>query len=177
MFFENKGLEFINIVSILRDPNIVKSLPLLNFLRQWLLMVPPVSTKFFNFNKFVNSLDLDLFLTNPDSLSRKCNNYPVADTYHKHIVTGDLQIIRNIVLRKLFIKGPKYREVRPINLEKAKHCKLKGFDNCISRWYYKSGVDKSFFLEWTNNVKVKIDKRMSHLANKLYTDKHRDYLR
>ena len=67
---------------------------------------PPISTKFFNFNKFVNNLDLDLFLTNPDSLPCKCNNSPFVDRYHKHIVTGDLRIIKNNALRKPFIKGP-----------------------------------------------------------------------
>ena len=72
-------------------------------------LTQPISTKFFNFNGFVNNLDLDLFLTNPDSLPCKCNNSPFADRHHKHIVTGDLRIIRNNVLRKLFIKGPKYR--------------------------------------------------------------------
>ena len=29
-----------------------------------------------------------------------------------------------------------------------------------------------FILEWTNNAKVKIDERMSHLTNKLYTNKY-----
>ena len=91
-------------------------------------------------------------------------------------MTGDLRIIRNNVLRKLFNKGPKYREVRATNLEKAKRCILDGLDNCISSWCYKNGVDKSFFLEWTNNFKVKIHERMSHLTNKLYTNKHRDCL-
>ena len=134
-------------------------------------LTPPISSKFFNFNKFVNNLDLDLSLTNPDSLPCKCNNSPFVDKYHKHIVTGDLQIIKNNALRKLFIKGPKYREVRPINLEKAKRCILEGLHNCISSWCYKNGVDKSFFLEWTNNVNVKIDERMSHLTNKLYKNK------
>ena len=74
-------------------------------------------------------------------------------------MTGDLRIISNNVLRKLFIKGPKYREVRPINLEKAKRCILECLDKCISSWFYKNGVDKPFFLEWTNNVKIKIDER------------------
>ena len=110
-------------------------------------LTPPISTKFFNFNKFVNNLDLDLFLTNPDSLPCKWNNSPFIDRYHKHIVTGDLRIIRNNVLRKRFIKGPKYREVRPISLEKAKNCILEGHDNCISNWCYKIGGNKSFFLE------------------------------
>ena len=62
----------------------------------------------------------------------KCNNSPFADRHHKHILIGDLRIIGNGVLRKLFIKGPKYREVRPINLEKAKCGILEGLDNCIS---------------------------------------------
>ena len=44
------------------------------------------------------------------------------------------------------IKGPKYREVRPINLEKAKRCMLEKLENFISSWCYKNGVDKSFFL-------------------------------
>ena len=180
IFFENKGVEFINIGRILRDPDIVKSLPS-SSVKFPIPMVtykltPPISTKFFNFNKFVNNLDLDLFLTNPDSLPCKCTNSPFADRNHKHIVTGDLRIIRNNVLRKLFIKGPKYRKVKLINLEKAERCILEGLNNCISSWCYKNGVDKSVFLEWTNNVKVKIDEIMSHLTNKLYTNEHRDCL-
>ena len=174
--FENKGVEFINIARILRDPDIVKSLPS-SSVKFPIPMVtykltPPISTKFFNVNKCVNNLDLDLFLTNPDSLPCKCNKSPFVDRYHKHIVTGDLRIIKNNALRKLFVKGPKYREVRPINLEKAKRCILEGLHNCISSWCYKNGVDKSFFLEWTNNVKVTID---DYLKN-LYTNKHMDCL-
>ena len=82
---------------------------------------------------------MDLFLTNPDSLPCKCNS-PFADRHHKHIVIGVLRIIRNSVLRKLFIKGPKYREVRPINLKKAKRRILEGLDNCISSWCYKNYI-------------------------------------
>ena len=83
IFFENKGVEFINIARILRDPDIVKSVPS-SSVKFPVPMVtykltPPISTKFFNFNKFVNNLDLDLFLTNPDSLSCICNNSPFVD--------------------------------------------------------------------------------------------------
>ena len=135
IFFENKGVAFINIAHILREPDVVKYLPLSSVKFPVPIvtyrLTPPISMKFFNFNKFVNNLDLDLFLTNPDSLPCKCNNSPFADRHHKHIVKGVLRIIRNNVLRKLFIKGPKYREVRPINLEKGKRCILEGLDNCI----------------------------------------------
>ena len=47
-------------------------------------------------------------------------------------MTGHLRIIKNNALRKPFIKGPKYREVRPINLGKVKRCILEGLYNCIS---------------------------------------------
>ena len=154
IFFENKGVEFRNIACILLDSDIVRSLPSSSFKFPMPLvtykLTPPISAKFFNFSKFVNNLDLDLFLPNPDSLPCKCKNSPFVDRHHKHIVTGDLWIIKNNVLRKLFIEGPKYREVRPINLEKAKRCILEGLHNCISSWCYKNDVDKSFFLEWTN---------------------------
>ena len=61
IFFENKGVEFINTASILCDSDIVKSLPS-SSVKFHLPMVsykltPPISTKFFNFNKFVNNLD------------------------------------------------------------------------------------------------------------------------
>ena len=108
IYFENKGVEFINKACILRDPDIIKSLP------------SSISIKFFNFNKLVSNLDLDLFLINPYSQPSKCSNSTFAYRHHKHIVTGDLRIIRNNILKNLFIKGPKYREVRAINLEEVK---------------------------------------------------------
>ena len=85
IFFENKSVEFINIARILRDPDIVKSLPSssVKFPMPMVAykLTPPISTTFFNFNKFVNNLDLDFYLTNPDSLLCKCNNSPFADRH------------------------------------------------------------------------------------------------
>ena len=46
-------------------------------------------------------------------------------------MTGDLRIIRNNVLRKFFVEGHKYRQIRLINLEKTKRYILEGLDNCI----------------------------------------------
>ena len=87
-----------------------------------------------------------MFLTNPGSLPCKCRNSPFANRHHKHIVTDDLRIISNNGLRT-FLKRPKYREFRYINLEKDKRYILEGLDNCILNWCYKNAVDKSFFLE------------------------------
>ena len=69
IYFENKGVKFISIAHSLRESDIVKSLPSLS-VKFPMLMVTykltlPIFIKFFNFNKFVNNLDLHLFLTNP----------------------------------------------------------------------------------------------------------------
>ena len=91
-------------------------------------------------------------------------------------MTGDLRIIENNVLRKIFIKNPEYIEVRPIYLKRIKCCILKGLDKCILNWCCKNGVDKSFFSVWINNTTNKIDEKITHLANNLYTYKHGDII-
>ena len=94
---------------------------------------------------------MGLFLTNPDTLLYKSNNSPFADRHHKYIGTGDLEFIRNNSLRKIFIKEPKCRKVRPLFL-KTKIYILEGLDSCILNSCYENGYDKSLFLEWTDNV-------------------------
>ena len=56
----------------------------------------------------INTDDSDTFGTGLSSCS--CENSPFVDANHGHIVTGDLRIIENSVLRKLLCKGPNYRE-------------------------------------------------------------------
>ena len=115
------------LVSILHDPQMAKSLltSSLKFPLQigTYKLIPSLSTKFINLNKFVNDLYLDVFLTKPDSLAPKCNNSPFVDMHHIHIVTVDLGIIKN-VLRKILIES----------------YKLEGLDNCVSRCCSKNGI-------------------------------------
>ena len=121
-------MKFINVARILCEPDLVDF-----FLSSSVKFLLPMatynlttakSTKFFNLNRFVNNLYLDLFLTNPDILPWKCNNSLFDKRHHKYVATGNLRIIRNNVLKKLFIERPKTIEVMPIILEKTKHFKL-----------------------------------------------------
>ena len=108
--------------------------------------------------------------------SFECINSPFADKYHKHVVTGDLRIIDNYHLRKLFAKGPKFRETKTITLEKAKSCILTSLNDCINDWCNEKGISKSFFSEWTNNIKNKINNRIEVLNNTLHKYKQSDAL-
>ena len=99
-------MKFTNIARILHDPDTVKSLPASSVKCSMVTykLTPPTSTKFFNFNKFVSNLDLDLFLTNSDSLPYKWNDSLFADRHHKHIVTSDLRMIRKNACKNFLLK-------------------------------------------------------------------------
>ena len=135
IFFDNKGVEFINLARILRNPDIVSSIPKTpkKFSTPMVTYTLdlPTSCKIFNFNKFVNSLNIDEFLTNPNNLPCECGNSQFTDKHHKHIVTGDLRIIENNSLRKIFTKGPKFRQNKEIDLNKTRDCILGG----LKDWY------------------------------------------
>ena len=48
----------------------------------------PLSTKIFNFNQFVNTMNLAAFLWNPEILPCNGDGLSYADKYHTHILTG-----------------------------------------------------------------------------------------
>ena len=117
-------MDFINIGIILRDLDITSSLPTTSVkfpipISTYKLGLS-LSTKIFNFNQFMNTLGLDVFVLNPEVLPCNCDGSSHADKCHKHIVTGDLRIIKNNFIRKLFIKGPKFIKSKPINSDKPK---------------------------------------------------------
>ena len=102
--------------------------------------------KIFNFNQFVNTLDLDAFLSNPEILPCNSDGSSYGDKHYKHILAGDLRIIKNNVLRKLFTKRTQFKEDKPINFDKAKSCILTALEEYIQNWCNKNGVNKFFFL-------------------------------
>ena len=42
------------------------------------------------------------------------------DPHHKHIITGDLKMVKNKKLRELLSRGPNFREKNSINVNIAK---------------------------------------------------------
>ena len=116
ILFDNKGVELINIARIMHDPDVTSaishtstkiSIPMVTY-----SLTSPLASKIFNLNQFVHSLDLEEFLSNPNQLPCIYENSAFVDKYHQHIVTGDLRIKSHSHLRKLFSKGPKFRETK-----------------------------------------------------------------
>ena len=76
----------------------------------------PIRSTILNYSKFVSTLDLTAFQNNPGSIPCACSSFDnkFCDPDHKHIITGDLNIIQNTKLRDLIGKGPNFREPQKV---------------------------------------------------------------
>ena len=78
-----------------------------------------------------------------------CQNSSYKNDHHGHVITGDLDIIQNSRLRKIFKKGPKYRLPQKINWTEDKNLIINFLDSYIDNWTAKEkkqGNNKNKFL-------------------------------
>ena len=68
----------------------------------------PLGSNIFNFNEFVNNLDMKVFLDDNFILPYDHAASFFADKYDSHIVILNLKTINNTSSSKLYSKGPKY---------------------------------------------------------------------
>ena len=73
-------------------------------------LTAPIRSIIFNFNNFAAEPDVDRFLADPTMLWCNCDKPPFAEKDYCHVLTVDLRTIKNIKLRKVNCRGPKYRE-------------------------------------------------------------------
>ena len=69
----------------------------------------PMGRKIFNYNIFLKNLKQNDIRSILDE-GCDCQNSPYIYEPHQHIITGDLQIVSNIDLRKFMSYGNKFRE-------------------------------------------------------------------
>lgn len=75
-----------------------------------------------------------------------------TDSHHKHIITGDLNIIYNVKLRNLISKGPKYRKPVKVDFDGARvniNDSLDNFMECIPA---NKKVDLGSFSQWKDKI-------------------------
>ena len=72
-------------------------------------------------------------------------NSHFPDRHHKHLVTGNLKIMKRSILRKGVIKLPKCIEVTAIDLGVEAKCNvLESLHNSACIWYSKIDTETSF---------------------------------
>ena len=82
-------------------------------------------------------------------------------------MTGDLRIITNSKLRKLMVKGPKYREPVSICFSSARDEIQSALDILIDKWGNESGQDARCFDDWKHTAMSLVDERISNLTSKV----------
>ena len=93
--YRYKAVEFISFSSILTNNQLDFLLKVLpgDFVTHTVVcnLKQPISSSIFSFKKFVSNANVDQFLTDPSSILCNCVNSSFKDSYHDHIVTGDLE--------------------------------------------------------------------------------------
>ena len=175
--FVNKTLDFINLPSILRNPEVLNNCPL-NITPSDIPMVvysleQPVRSKIFNYHQFVKDLDLNEFVKDPNSINCSCSHFDSAFTNndHGHIITGDLRIVQNNELRKLYTKGPKFREPVELDWNKAKSEIGLGLEQYILDLSLKKGIDKNVFSGWKQYIINLVENKIQTLKNRIKPNK------
>ena len=113
-------------------------------------------------NCLVSNLDLAKLQSNPKSIPCRCTNFDkkFCDPNHKHIVTGDLSIISNSLLRNLISKGPNFREPMKVDFDVARDTildSLSTFIETLSELKKKPGLS---FVPWRDKIMEIVDNKI-----------------
>ena len=117
VFFHNKGIEMVNLSSIMHSkqarlaiPDFFqdKDPPIISY-----TYTKPIGPTIFNFRKVARDPEHDI----NEPLNNQCACKQSNFLYQPlgHVITGDLRVIKNKKLRNLIAKGPNYREQNNID--------------------------------------------------------------
>ena len=105
----------------------------------------------------------------------KCNCSHYSDDFinqdRKHILTGNLRIIKCNKLRKLLSKGPKYREPTEIKWEDAKAVIEGGVNEFMGNLSETKRISQMTLSNWKNSIFELVDRRINKYAPKIKSKK------
>ena len=167
-------MDFINLAKLLRSNELASNMPPVMQSEDIPMVVYSLTettrSKLLNYKKFVGKeLDLEVFTNNESSIPCKCSSYPseFVDANRGHILTGNLQIIKNNKLRKLFCKGPKFREPCKIDWDKAREIIHGGIDDYLKVLKAVKKVDISYFENWKCTLFEMMEEKIKTLAQRI----------
>ncbi len=157
--YENAAVGFINLRNILREPDIKDSMVAYTDDEPTVVYkyTQTIRNKILNYSNVMDNVDVE----NWDEKNMPCEcstKYKAfVDEHHKHVITGNLNIIENKKLRNLFKKGPNFREKNSINFTIARRAINNGLNDYINKWSNKNRRIRNTLLEWKNKVLGRVD--------------------
>ena len=98
----------------------------------------------------------------PKSVCSRC----VIDVF---VVTGDLNIVRNVKLRDLLSKGPKYREAVSYSWHQNFGIIMDVCEEYARRWTKKENVEVDTLSEWIKSIANILKRRIRQLKHSVNT--------
>ena len=164
--FDNKSFDFLNLPQILKSDTIKKHMPPSlhedNIPMVVYSLTQSIRSKIFNYGEFIDELNLEEFQKNKDCVPCPCENFgeKYVNAHHKHILTGDLSIIKNNDLKGLFIKGPNYREPKEINFETAKKIIDAALNKTIEEIRRDMPLETSYLIDWKAHILEEVNSKI-----------------
>ena len=164
LHFVNKGMDMINISTIINDKNVKKNLPTHFNKTEQISTVYALTkrynlqSKIFNHKEVIKTLDAKHILDNVNNLPCNCTTSTFRDPNHGHIATGDIHIVQSNKLTKLLCKGSEYREPVFINFPNCKTGRKKKLKKFSSDWCNKKGVLVKCFTQRISKVTERVNK-------------------
>ena len=124
----------------------------------------PVRSEILNHRQTVQDSDFDSWRS--DEGTCNCHQSVYKDPNHDHVITGNLNIISNLKLKRLLSKGPGYREPRTLNFDVAGNTVKNSIKIFIESQSIKTGLPLESFSEWKSRMFEKIDENIQLLKNR-----------
>ena len=122
MQFVNKGIELLGLSKMLNDRDISdccpSDRPMIVF-----SYTKPVRNEILDYRQTVQESNFESWQASEGTCD--CHQSNFRDSNHNHVLTGNLEIISNFKLKKLFSKCPGYREPRTLNFDLVKKKNVK----------------------------------------------------
>ena len=130
-----------------------------------------IRAKLFNHKQTVDQIKFKNCKLDSDGFDGACDCENSEYFYHPagHVLTGDLGIIKDRVLRKLISKGPSFREQNNLNWQLNLKICAKAVKEYKNKWANKEGVDRHVPGEWEGTVLSFLKSKIAKLKGKYGT--------
>ena len=168
--FVDKSFDFINLQQILNSKESKENRPTLmeeeDIPKVVYSLTDTVRPKILNYNKFVDALDLTEFDKDKKSVPCPCNSFhdSFVNEHHKHIITGDLSLIKNEQLRSVYKKGPKFREPKSIDFINSRRLIDSALNQFIDKITNAIGINSSYFMDWKQHIMKEVDGKIKKIC-------------
>ena len=167
--FRDKGLDHINISQILRNKSVTDKIPIYFTDKE-----PPIigyrfnrsiAGNIFNYKESLSEESIGKF-ENGD-IHCNCQNSIYKDDHHGHVITGNLGMVENMMLRNIFKRGPKYRLPQRINWSEDKNHIINFLESYIENWTAKERKQGNILVKkedldlWKNEILRVVDNKIN----------------